>query len=95
MLSETQIISMVVTFILGFLIGLLVRKIIQVGLIILAIIVILLAIGALSPSTLVHGLESLGVYASQAKNFVNSELAILPYNSIIFIMGLVLGLIKG
>ena len=95
MITETQIISLVVTFILGLLIGLLIKKIIQVGLIILAIIIILIAIGALSPSTVIHGLEGLGVYASKAESFVKGELSILPYNSIVFIIGLIIGLIKG
>lgn len=95
MITETQIISMIIVFVLGLLVGLLIKKIIQVGLIILAIIVILIAIGALSPTTIIHGLEGLGAYASTAKSFVTGELSILPYNSIIFIIGLVIGLIKG
>ena len=95
MITESQIISLVVAFILGLLIGLLIKKIIQIGLIILAIIIILIAIGTLSPSTVIHGLESLGVYASEAESFVGKELSILPYNSIAFIIGLVIGLIKG
>lgn len=94
-ITETQIVSMIVAFVLGLLIGLLIKKIIQVGLILLAIIVILIAIGALSPSTVIHTIEGMGVYASKAESFVNSELSILPYNSIIFIIGLVIGLIKG
>ena len=95
MITESQIISLVVAFVLGLLIGLLIKKVIQIGLIILAIIVILIAIGTLSPSTVIHGLESLGVYADQAKSFVEKEVSILPYNSIAFIIGLIIGLIKG
>ncbi|BFH73891.1 hypothetical protein SJAV_18350 [Sulfurisphaera javensis] len=95
MITESQIISMIVAFILGLLIGLLIKKVIQVGLIILAIVIILIAIGALSPSTVIHGLESLGTYAKSAESFVQGELSILPYNSILFIIGLVIGLIKG
>lgn len=95
MITESEIISMIVAFILGLLIGLLIKKIIQIGLIIIAIIIILIAIGALSPSTVIHGLESLGVYASSAESFVKSEISILPYNSILFIIGLIIGLVKG
>jgi len=95
MLTESQIISLIVAFVLGLLIGLLIKKIIQIGLIILAIIIILVAIGALSPSTVIHGLESLGIYAGEAESFVEKEISILPYNSIAFIIGLIIGLIKG
>lgn len=90
----SSIISIAIAFILGFLIGYLIKRIIEVGLIVVAIIVILIAIGMLSPSTVVHDVAGLSVYIGQVKSFAESQIKILPYNSIFFIIGFVVGLIK-
>ena len=89
-----QVISIIITFILGFLLGLLIKKMVEAGTIILAIIIILIAIGAISPSTIIHVTESLTPYMEQAKSFAETQLHILPYDSLFFIIGFVVGLIK-
>ncbi len=95
MISTTDILSLVIAFVLGLLIGILIKKIFQIGIIILAIIIILIAIGAISPSTVEHGLIALGQEASKAESEASAYIKLLPYNSIAFIIGLVIGLIKG
>ncbi|WP_187152660.1 hypothetical protein [Acidianus manzaensis] len=94
-ITSTDIISIIVSFVLGLLIGLLIRKVIQVGLIILAIIIILIAIGAISPSTVEHALITLGQEASKAQGEASTYIKLLPYNTITFIIGFVIGLVKG
>ena len=95
MISTTDVLSLVIAFVLGLLVGILIKKIFQIGIIILAIIIILVAIGAISPSTIEHDLIILGQEASKAESEVSSYIGFLPYNSIAFIIGLVIGLIKG
>jgi uncharacterized membrane protein (Fun14 family) len=95
MIPTSEIVYLIVAFVLGLLIGLLIKKIIQVGLIILAIVIILIAIGALSPSIIQNALTNVGVYVNQAEHLVSVLRIYLPYNSIAFIIGLVIGLIKG
>ncbi|MCY0884162.1 MAG: hypothetical protein OWQ50_10530 [Acidianus infernus] len=95
MISTTDVLSLVIAFVLGLLVGILIKKIFQIGIIILAIIIILIAIGVISPSTVEHGLIILGQQASKAGSEVSSYIRLLPYNSIAFIIGLVIGLIKG
>jgi hypothetical protein len=95
MIPTTDVLSLVIAFVLGLLVGILIKKIFQIGIIILAIIIILIAIGVISPSTVEHGLITLGQQASKADSEVSSYIRLLPYNSIAFIIGLVIGLIKG
>ncbi|BDC19420.1 hypothetical protein [Acidianus sp. HS-5] len=95
MISTTDVVSLVIAFVLGLLVGILIKKIFQIGIVILAIIIILVAIGAVSPSTIEHGLITLGQEASKAESEASSYIKLLPYNSIVFIIGLVIGLIKG
>ncbi|AAY80563.1 hypothetical protein [Sulfolobus acidocaldarius] len=91
----TEIVMAIVAFVLGFLVGYLIKNVIKIGIIVLAIIVILIAIGVVSPHTVVSGLQSMGVYATQAEQYVSRIINYLPYNSILFIIGFVIGLVKG
>ncbi|AWS00720.1 hypothetical protein DFR87_11665 [Metallosphaera hakonensis JCM 8857 = DSM 7519] len=94
-ITETSIITLIVAFILGLLVGLLVKNIVKVGIIVLAIIIILIAVGALSPTTVENALMQFGQSATQAESKVTAYIDLLPYNSIAFIIGLVIGLVKG
>jgi len=91
----SEIVYLIIAFVLGLLIGFLIKKIIQIGIILLAIVIILLAIGAISPSTIQNALTNIGVYINQAAHLADTFKMYLPYNSIAFIIGLIIGLIKG
>lgn len=94
-ITTSDVISLIIAFILGLLVGFLVKNLIKVGIIVLAIIIILVAIGAISPATIQHGLMDLGVYATKAEDYSSKYVSLLPYNSIAFIIGFVIGLVKG
>ncbi len=94
-ITTTEIISLVVAFVIGLLVGYIVKNAVKIGIAILAIIIVLIAVGALSPSTVEHALVALGQKLAQAEGEVNSYLGYLPYNSIAFIIGFVIGLVKG
>lgn len=94
-ITTGDIVSLIIAFVLGLLVGYLVKNLVKVGIVVLAIIIILVAIGAISPSTIQHGLMDLGLYASKADDYASKYISLLPYNSIAFIIGFVIGLVKG
>ena len=92
---SSEIVSLVVSFLLGLLIGLLIRKVIAVGLILLAIVVLLIVAGYLTPTQVEQLVQNLAANATHYVTTINSLRAYIPYNSIAFVVGFVIGLIKG
>jgi len=95
MIPTSEIAYALVSVLLGLLVGYLVKNIIKIGLTILAIIIILIAIGAISPHTVISGIETVTSYTPQIEKYVSQILTYLPYNSLLFIIGFVIGLWKG
>ncbi|MEM4086491.1 MAG: hypothetical protein QXR34_09065 [Saccharolobus sp.] len=94
-ISTSGVISLVIAFLLGLLIGLLVRKIIQIGLILLAIVIILIVIGYISPQQVINFLSSITTQLPHILSKAESLKSIIPYDSIAFIIGFIIGIIKG
>ncbi|MDT7876546.1 MAG: hypothetical protein RXR59_04910 [Sulfolobus sp.] len=95
MIPTSEIAYALVSVLLGLLVGYLVKNIIKIGLTILAIIIILIAIGVISPHTVISGIETVTGYTPQIEEYVSKILTYLPYNSLLFIIGFVIGLWKG
>jgi uncharacterized membrane protein (Fun14 family) len=95
MISTSEIAYALVSVLLGLLVGYLVKNIIKIGLTILAIIIILIAIGVISPHTVISGIETVTSYTPQIEEYISQILTYLPYNSLLFIIGFVIGLWKG
>ncbi|BCU67592.1 hypothetical protein HS7_10290 [Sulfolobales archaeon HS-7] len=89
------IVTIVVTFLLGLLIGVLVKELIKVGIVLLIIVVLLYALGYIHPSFIQYALHQAGVVAQQAYSYAQEYKNIIPYTSIAFIIGFVIGLWKG
>ncbi|WP_338601986.1 hypothetical protein V6M85_01255 [Sulfolobus tengchongensis] len=94
-LTTSGIISLVIAFLLGLLIGLLIRKIIQIGLIVLAIVIILIAVGYISPQDVINFLHSLSAKLPYILSNAEGLKSIIPYSSLAFIIGFIIGIIKG
>lgn len=94
-LTLTQIISIVGLFLLGLLVGILIRRLLSVALIILAIVILALALGYIHPSSIMAILQYAGYAASVAYSKAQQFMTIIPFSSIAFIIGLVIGLVKG
>ncbi|MGC8543233.1 MAG: hypothetical protein ACP5NQ_04780 [Vulcanisaeta sp.] len=94
-LTLTQIVSIVGLFVLGLLVGILIRRLISVALILLAIVILAIALGYLSPSTLASLLHYAGYAMTTAYAKAQQFMSAIPYSSLAFIIGLVIGLIKG
>ena len=92
-LTLTQIVSILGLFILGLLVGVLIRKLLVVAAIILAIVILAVALGYVSPSTVISMFHSLGYTLSEAYSKAQQLIAAIPYSSLAFIIGLVIGLL--
>ena len=94
-ITEAEIVQLVISFLLGLLIGVLVRRVIALGAILAAIVILLMVAGYVSPqqieALLNSSLVKLQSYAGGAQEIVK----FIPYNSIAFIIGFVIGLAKG
>ncbi|MCI4456195.1 MAG: hypothetical protein JHC23_05710 [Sulfolobus sp.] len=94
-ITETEIVQLIISFLLGLLIGILIRKILVVVLILLAIVILLMVAGYVTPqqieALLNSSLAKLQSYTGGAQEIVS----FIPYNSIAFIIGFVIGLAKG
>ncbi|MDT7863883.1 MAG: hypothetical protein RQ877_05715 [Vulcanisaeta sp.] len=94
-LTLTQIVSIIGLFILGLLVGILIRRLLSVALILLAIVILAMALGYLSPSSLVALLHYAGYALTTAYAKAQQFISVIPYSSLAFIIGLVIGLIRG
>lgn len=93
MISITEILALVVPFIFGLLIGILIRRLISVALVLLAILLLAVAVGYISPSTAMSIIQSLGYTAYQAAEKLGVLKSMVPYSSLTFIIGLIIGLL--
>jgi len=93
MIPLTQALALVVPFIFGLLIGVLIRRLIGVAIVLLAILLLAVAVGYISPSAAMGIIQSLGYTAYQAAEKLGVLKAMIPYSSLTFIIGLVIGLL--
>lgn len=94
-LSATFIVALLVPIVLGFLVGMVIKTALKVGAAIAIIVLILIFVGALSPSQVIqpilNGVKGNGPeIITQAKRVAGY----LPYSSITFLIGLAVGFYK-
>jgi hypothetical protein len=91
-LSTAFIVAAVVPLILGFLVGTVIKQALKVGAVIAIIILLLIFIGALTPSQVIQPIMS-AVRGSgpQALTEAKRLSSYLPYSSITFLIGLAVG----
>jgi uncharacterized membrane protein (Fun14 family) len=94
----TFIVAAVVPLVLGFIVGMIMRSVLKIGVAIAAIIILLLFLGVLAPNQVLTPLASIlrsGATSSKVTTEVNRLAQYLPWSSLTFIIGLVIGLLKG
>jgi hypothetical protein len=87
--------SLIVPLILGFLVGIVIKSILKVGLAIAFIIVILIATGILAPDQVIGSVVSIFSRGESLITQVKQIAGYLPYSSVAFIIGAVIGYFKG
>ena len=93
--SMTFIAALLVPLVLGFLVGIIAKAAVKVGAAIAVIIIILIVTGFLSPSQVIQPLVQLVRTGPSLASKVNQVAGYLPYSSLTFIIGFVVGLFKG
>jgi hypothetical protein len=94
-LSTTFIIALVVPLVIGLIVGVLIRSFLEIGLIIAAIILVLIFFGFLSPDQVLKPILGFLKSGSTLSDWVNRVAGYLPYTSLTFIVGLIIGVLAG
>lgn len=94
-LSATFIIAALVPLIIGFIVGLLIKSFLKIGLLITAILLLLIIAGFLSPDQVLKPILGFLKSSSTVSDWVKRVAGYLPYTSLTFVLGLIVGFLKG
>ena len=94
-LSATFIIGLIVPLVLGFIVGLIIKKVLKVGIALVVIALLLIFLGFLVPDQVLAPI--LGAFRSGGAlvDWVRRVAGYLPYSSLGFVVGAVVGFLKG
>jgi hypothetical protein len=90
-----QLVAFVGPFVVGLLVGVLAKRVLSVALILIALFIVLAAIGYMSPEQVARLLQQLGYAAKDALDSAMRIKDAVPYSSAAFLIGIAIGLWKG
>jgi hypothetical protein len=93
--SVTFIVALLVPLLLGFLVGIVAKAAVKIGIAIAIIILLLIVVGFITPGQVIQPLVGLAESGPSLIAKANQVAGFLPYSSITFILGLVIGFFKG
>jgi hypothetical protein len=93
--SITFIGGVLVTLAIGFLIGAVSRAFAKLGVVLLAVAVVLIALGFLEPNQLIQPVVKYVETGAEVVRKVNQITGYLPYFTLTFVAGLLIGFFKG
>jgi uncharacterized membrane protein (Fun14 family) len=94
-LSATFIAAALLPLVIGFIVGLLIKNFLKIGLLIAAIVLLLIIAGFLSPDQVLKPLLGFLKSSSTVSAWISRVAGYLPYTSLTFILGLIIGFLKG
>jgi hypothetical protein len=94
-LSITFLTALLVPLILGFLVGLIAKGLFKVGIAVAVLIIVLIALGTLTPNQVIGPLVALFRSGEAYTSKVSQISGYLPYSSVTFLVGLVVGFFRG
>lgn len=94
-LSTTFLAALLVPLILGFLVGIIAKGVLKVGLAIAVLVFVLIAVGALSPDQVIGPIVAFFRSGQGYTSKVGQITGYLPYSSVTFLLGLVVGFFRG
>jgi uncharacterized membrane protein (Fun14 family) len=94
-LSTTFLIAAVLPLIIGFIVGIVIRSALKIGIALVALFIILIALGIISPDQVIQPLLSLFKSGPSLVSDAQRLAGYLPYSSLTFVIGLAIGLLKG
>jgi len=94
-LSTTFLVAAILPLILGFIVGVVLKSALKIGFALVALVIILIAIGIISPDQVLKPLLSLVKSGSTLSSDAQRLAGYLPYSSLTFIIGLAVGFWRG
>ena len=94
-LSTTFLVSAILPLIIGFVVGVILKSAIKIGIALAILVILLLALGVITPDQVLQPLLSLGKSGPTLSAYANRVAGYLPYSSITFQIGLAIGYLKG
>ncbi|MDA4121276.1 MAG: hypothetical protein OK404_02575 [Thaumarchaeota archaeon] len=94
-LSTTFLVAAILPLILGFIVGLIIKSVLKIGILLAIIVIALILLGVITPDQILRPLLSLFKSGSALTGDVQRLAGFLPYSSITFIIGLIIGFLKG
>lgn len=94
-LSITFLTALIAPLIIGFLVGLIAKSALKIGVAITVLVLILIALGILSPGQILGPVLSLLKSGSGLESKISQVAGYLPYSSVTFLVGLAVGFFKG
>ena len=93
--SITFIAALVIPLLIGFLVGIVAKAAIKIGIAVAVIVLLLIIAGIITPGQVLGPIVSFAESGPALLSKVNEVAGYLPYSSITFIVGLVIGFFKG
>jgi len=93
--SITFVVALLVPLVIGFLVGMIAKEALKIGVAIAAIILLLIVTGFITPNQVIQPLVQLVRSGPSLASKVSQIAGYLPYSSLTFIIGFVIGLFKG
>ena len=94
-LSATFLIALLLPLAIGFIVGILIKNFLEIGLVIAAILLVLIFLGFLSPDQVLKPLLGWLKSGSTVSDWINRIAGYLPYTSLTFIVGAIIGFLVG
>ena len=97
-LSITFLAAAIIPLILGFVVGLIIKSVFKIGIVIAAVVILLIFLGIISPDQVLKPIASIlksGAASSAVAGYVDRLAHYLPWSSLTFIIGAIIGFLKG
>ena len=93
--SITFLVAAILPLILGFIVGIIIKSVLKIGIILAVVALALIFLGIISPDQVLSPLLSLFKSGGTLDTTVQRLAGYLPYSSVTFLVGLVIGFLKG
>ncbi|MCY0890814.1 MULTISPECIES: hypothetical protein [Pyrobaculum] len=90
-----QIAAVVGPFVVGLLVGIVAKRLLSAALFLIALFIVLAALGYMTPDQVSAFLQQMGYAAKEAVSYAMRIKELVPYSSAAFLLGLIIGLWKG
>lgn len=94
-LSTTFLVAAILPLIIGFIVGVVIKSALKIGILLAVLVLVLIGLGIITPGQVIQPLLSLFRSGSALSAEAERVAGYLPYSSITFLVGLVIGFLKG